>query len=390
MPVTAQTSWFVRVSACSQIISLAAFLFVACMGPAACSNTHEPKVAQAAKQPAKQFTATEGNLKYLKVAVVQRSSGASTIALNGRVTFDEDRTAQVGTPVEGRVIRVLTKPGDTVRRGQSLLVIRSPVYTLAESAEQKARSALQVAEKNLARVQRLFAEGAASQREVTEAEDTLVQAHAEYERAAADLAALGGHQDDPSPEFQLTAPINGVVISRSPAALVGAEVQPGSGVLFIIADLSQVWVLADLPERELGGVHPGLSVEVEAQAYPGVKFPGTVEYISELLDQSTRTAKLRCVVPNGQLRLKPEMFVDVTLHRPSANLLIPTSAVVTQGEKFFVYVEDDEKQRVYTPREVILGPEVGSQVPVVKGLQGGERIVIDGAILLDAALHKLL
>jgi cobalt-zinc-cadmium efflux system membrane fusion protein len=84
------------------------------------------------------------------------------------------------------------------------------------------------------------------------------------------------------------------------------------------------------------------------------------------------------------------MFVDVTLHRPQVDLLIPTSAIVTKGDQFFVYVEDDEKQRTYTPREVTLGPEMGTIVPVVKGLKGGERIVVEGAILLDSAFHKLL
>lgn len=378
MPRTARTG-FLRV-----------VLIAACAVLSACGNSHEPKVAQAAKQSPKQFTATEENLKYIKVEEVQRRSGGSTIALNGRVTFDESRTAQIGSPVEGRVIRVLAKPGDRITRGQSLLVIHSPNFTLAESAEQKARSALHVAEKNFARMQRLFADGAASQREVTEAEDALVQARAEHERAAADLATLGGSQERSSAEFLLKSPINGVVVTRTTAASIGAEVQPGGGTLFIVADLSKVWVLADLPEREMQGVHPGLPVEVEAQAYPGVQFPGTVEYVSELLDQATRTAKLRCLIPNSQLRLKPEMFVDVTLHRPQVDLLIPTSAVVTKGDQFFVYVEDDNKQRTYTPREVTLGPELGRMVPVVKGLKGGERIVIEGAILLDSAFHKLL
>ena len=366
------------------------FLIAACAALSACGDTHEPKVAQAAKQPATQFTATEENLKYIKVEEVRRTSGGSTIALNGRVTFDESRTAQIGSPVEGRVIRVLAKPGDRVQYGQTLLMIHSQNFTLVESAEQKARSTLRVAEKNFARAQRLFAEGAASQREVTEAEDALAQARAEYERALADLATLGGNQERSSPEFLLRSPINGVVIARTPAASLGAEIQPGSGMLFIVADLSKVWVLADLPEREMGGVQPGLSIEVEAQAYPGVKFPGTVEYVSELLDQATRTAKLRCLIPNPELRLKPEMFVDVTLHRSSAAILIPTSAVVTKGDKFYVYVEDEEKTHAYSPREVTLGPEIGSLVPVVKGLQGGERIVVEGAVLLDSALHKLL
>ena len=365
-------------------------LVLTCTALFGCSDGREPKTAQAAKQPAKQFTVTEENIRYLKIAEVRRVEGGTAIGLNGRVTFDESRTAHVGSPVEGRVIQVLAKPGDRVHHGQTLLNIHSPNFTLAESAEQKARSALLVAEKNLARLKRLFAEGASSQREVSEAEDALAQARAEYERAAADLASLGGNQDKPSPDFQLTAPTNGVVISRSPSALVGAEVQPGSGTLFIIADLSKVWVLADLPEREMGGVHPGLPVEVEAPAYPGVKFPGTVEYLSELLDQSTRTAKLRCLIPNPQFRLKPEMFVNVTLHRPQADILIPTSAVVTKGDQFFVYVEDDGKERTYTPRPVILGPEIGKMVPVVKGLQGGERIVVEGAVLLDSAFHKLL
>lgn len=389
MPQTAPAPSLFRLSPSPQLFLQVLFLS-ACAALTACGDTHDPKIAQAARQPAKQFTAREENLKYIKVEEVRRTSGGSTIALNGRVTFDESRTAQIGSPVEGRVIRVLAKPGDRVQQGQPLLVIHSPNFTLVESAALKARSSLRVAEKNLTRLQRLFTEGAASQRELTEAEDALAQARAEYERAAADLATLGGNQEHLSHEFELKSPIHGVVVSRTTAASLGAEVQPGSGTLFIVADLSKVWILADLPEREMQGVHPGLSVEVEAQAYPGVRFAGTVEYVSELLDQSTRTAKLRCVVPNQQLRLKPEMFVDVTLHRPSADLLIPTSAVVTKGEKFFVYVEDDNKQRTYTPREVTLGPEIGSQVPVVKGLQSGERIVVDGAILLDAALHKLL
>lgn len=371
-----------------QPTALLILLLILGSGHAGCGRGHDPKVAQAAKQPTKDITVTESNLKYLKVAPVERGEGGSAIALNGRVTFDEDRTAHVGSPIEGRVIRVLAKPGDQVRRAQPLLVIHSPGFTLAESAAQKAHSALQVAEKNLARGQRLFAEGAASQREVIEAEDTLTQARAEYNRATADLSSLGGRNERHSPEFQLTAPITGVVVSRTPTAALGAEVQPGSGTLFIIADLSQVWVLADLPEREIGGVYPGLPVEVEAQAYPGLRFPGTVSHISELLDQSTRTTKLRCLIPNSRLLLKPEMFVDVTLHRPSADLLIPTSAVVTKGDQFFVYVE--EAERKYAPREVVLGPEVGPMVPVVKGLQGGERIVIEGAILLDSAFHKLL
>jgi cobalt-zinc-cadmium efflux system membrane fusion protein len=389
MPRTAPAHLFFRLSLSPRLF-LRIFLIAASVTLPACSDSHEPKVAQAAKQPAKQFTASEENLKYIKVEEVRRTSGGSTIALNGRVTFDESRTAQIGSPVEGRVIRVLAKPGDRVQHGQTLLVIHSPNFTLVESAEQKARSALHVAEKNFARAQRLFAEGAASQREVTEAEDVLTQARAEHERAAADLATLGGSQEHLSHEFQLKSPINGVVVSRTQAASLGAEVQPGSGMLFIVADLSKVWVLADLPEREMQGVYSGLPVEVEAQAYPSVKFPGTVEYVSELLDQTTRTAKLRCLLPNSQLRLKPEMFVDVTLHRPQVDLLIPTSAVVTKGDQFFVYVEDDEKQRTYTPREVILGPEMGMMVPVVKGLKGGEHIVVEGAILLDSAFHKLL
>ena len=389
MPQTAPAPLLFRLSLSPQLF-LRVLLVSACAALSACGDSHEPKVAQAAKQSPKQLTATEENLKYIKVEEVRRTSGGSTIALNGRVTFDESRTAQIGSPVEGRVIRVLAKPGDRVQHGQTLLVIHSPNFTLAESAEQKARSALRVAEKNFARAQRLFAEGAASQREVTEAEDVLAQARAEYERASADLATLGGSQERPSPEFMLRSPINGVVIARTTAASIGAEVQPGSGMLFIVADLSKVWVLADLPEREMQGVHPSLPVEVEAQAYPGVRFPGTVEYVSELLDQSTRTAKLRCLIPNSRLRLKPEMFVDVTLHRPQVDLLIPTSAVVTKGDQFFVYVEDDKKPRTYTPREVTLGPELGRMVPVVKGLKGGERIVVEGAILLDSAFHKLL
>jgi cobalt-zinc-cadmium efflux system membrane fusion protein len=366
------------------------FLLLLLLINIACNKPHEPETAQAAKQPPKYFSATEDNLKYLKVATVERSSGGASIALNGRVTFDEEHTAQVGSPVEGRITRVMAKPGDTVHRGQPLLKLHSAVFTLTESAEEKARSALRLAEKNLARAQRLLTDGAASQREVIEAEDVLAQARAEYARATADLASLGGQEAKYSAEFELKAPISGVIVSRAPAVALGAEVQPGSGSLFTIADLSQVWVLADLPEREMAGVQKGLPVDVEAQAYPGMRFSGTVSYVSELLDQTTRTAKLRSAVPNERHFLKPEMFVRVTLHRPSTDLLIPTSSVVTKGDAFYVYVEDDDKPRAYTPRVVILGPETGSYVPVIKGLNGGERIVVEGAILLDTAFHKLL
>ncbi len=349
-----------------------------------CTEDSPPSSSAASGKQA-ETSLTDRQMKYLKIETVKPSQQGVPLVINGRVALNEQRTAQVGTPVEGRVEKVLVQVGDRVKKGQALMVILSQSMTQVEAAERKAKSALSLAEKSLARAKRLFDEGAASQREVLESEDLVNQAKAEYQRAAADLKNLGGNPDTLVPEFFLRSPIEGVVVTRKVS--LGDAVQPALGSLFTISDLTQVWVLGDIPERELAGVSPGLTVKVESQAYPGRVFEGIVLHLAEVLDPTTRTAKLRCLVPNQEQLLKPEMFVRLSLSRPGLGLLVPAKAVVTKGDRFLIYVQNEDQ--TFAPREVLLGSNMADQVTVLKGLSGGEQVVVEGALLLDSALGQV-
>jgi len=320
-------------------------------------------------------------LAFLKIEPVEESDNATLVALTGKVAFDEEHTQRVSSPIDGRVTAILVKPGDKVKAGQPLVELSSPTVGQVLADAQKALQDLNVAQKALDRAAKLRADGAISEKEVAQVEADFKKARSDVARTSAQLHSLGISPSDPTPNASLWAQLPGVVVERN--VLVGQEVRADAAqALLTITSLDSVWVLADVYEQDLGLVQDGAAVAVHVPAYPEESFAGVVSHIGEVVDSQTRTVKIRCIVPNPQHRLKPEMFAKIDLQNHSGNkvLLIPVKAVLYEGEVTKVIVATSD--RLFRLRRVYVGPQVGDKVRVLSGLSRGDKVVSDGALFL--------
>jgi membrane fusion protein, heavy metal efflux system len=309
------------------------------------------------------------------------------VTLPGRVTFDEDHTQRVASPIDGRVVGLLVKLGDTVKAGQSLLQLSSPDVGQIQSDAQKALTDLSIAEKAIDRLHKLQAIGAASEKDVVQAQGDFKKAKSDYARSEAQLKALGISPTDPAVNVALRSQIPGVVVERN--VLVGQEVRSdGATPLLTVASLDSVWVLGYAYEQDLGLVNEGANVSIRVPAYPGQTFAGHVKHIGEVVDTNTRTVKIRCVVDNPGHRLKPEMFAKIDVETPGGTKLItvPAKAVLNDGDKAMVVVASEGN--VFRTRAVQVGPEVDGNVRIISGLTAGEKIVTSGAIFMKQEIDS--
>jgi cobalt-zinc-cadmium efflux system membrane fusion protein len=326
-------------------------------------------------------------LDFIKIETVKETSGATSVSLTARVGFDEDHTQRVASPIDGRAVAILVKLGDRVRAGQPLIQLSSPNVGQIQADAQKATSDLSLAQKANERVHKLQAEGAVAEKEVAQAEADLHKARSDLGRTSAQLKALGLSASDPAVNAALRSQIPGVVVDRN--VLVGQEVRADQAApLLTISSLDTVWVLADAYEQDLGLVSEGDAVTISVPAYPGDTFAGKVAHIGEVIDSVTRTVKVRCVVPNGDHRLKPEMFAKVDVRDSGRRKVIqvPTKAILSEGDKSLVIVAIEGN--VFKRRSVDVGPQVDGQVRVLGGLTPGEKIVTDGAIFMKREIDS--
>jgi cobalt-zinc-cadmium efflux system membrane fusion protein len=251
----------------------------------------------------------------------------------------------------------------------------------------KARTAFELADKNFKRATDLYAHHAIAEKDLQQAESDRNQAQADREASAAALRILGIRDPDSlaghalSPEVPLLAPIDGEVVERlvSPGQLL----QVGATQCFTISDMSSVWVLVNVYERDLADVRVGDTVAIQSDAYPEV-FHGKISYVAPALDPNTRTAQARIVTSNPGQRLKKDMYVTAIVSAgsiPNA-LAIPDAAVLRDTENLpFVYVETGANQ--FARRLVKLGFSQGGRTQITDGLRAGDRVVDDGGIFLQ-------
>lgn len=363
---------------------------LATVASAGCNKLAEEPAAAQASERSRDFVQLDPKsprLDFIKVEVVKESDSSGRVTLPGRVTFDEDHTQRVASPIDGRVVGMLVKLGDAVKAGQSLLQLSSPDVGQIQSDAQKALTDLSIAEKGIERLHKLQAIGAASEKDVVQAQGDFKKAKSDYARAEAQLKALGITPTDPAVNVALRSQIPGVVVERN--VLVGQEVRSdGATPLITVASLDDVWVLGDAYEQDLGLVTEGAKVSVRVPAYPGQTFAGRVKHIGEVVDPNTRTVKIRCVVDNPGHRLKPEMFAKIDVETPGGTKLItvPAKAVLNDGDKAMVVVASEGN--VFRTRVVQVGPEVESNVRIISGLTAGEKIVTAGAIFMKQEIDS--
>lgn len=329
----------------------------------------------------------------IAVEEVGRRALRREVRLPGTIQANQNRLTHVGPRIQGRVVALSAALGDRVKSGMTLAMIDSPELGQAESDFVTARAKFVVAEKAYERAKTLLEGKVIGTGEFQRREGDYLASKAEAQAAEdrlrllgledPEIANVGGNRSVRS-QVAITAPLSGTVIARD--VTLGEVVEPAKA-LFTIADLSALWGVADISERDLPTVKKGLPAKVSVSAYPNEVFSGKVTYISDTLDPSSRTAKVRVEINNDRGTLKPEMFATFTIltEETEGVLSIPEHAVQRDGRTTIVFVSKDGG---FEKRPVVLGPEQQGYYPIQSGLQAGERVVIKGAFVLKSESER--
>ena len=341
----------------------------------------------------------EQQLKQVSTDMVKQQLVAIDRKATGKVGFNEDRLTPVFTPYAGRIVELLANKGNDVRSGQPLAVVEAPDFVSAQNDLASARSDLVKANIGLSasqvgaeRARRLHEQEAIATKDLQQSESDLARAQDDVRRSQAAVAAaehrlrLFGKEPDETtnvdPRITLRAPIGGTIVDRKVGP--GQYVKPDTpDPLFLISDLSTLWVLVDVYESDVAAIHLNMPVEVTVSAYPEKAFPARISFISPTVDPTTRTLRVRCLVANAHGLLKPDMFATIKINsagqQPMAT--IPAAAVVVEGNDSLVFVEDSPGH--FRRRNIQLGKEVEGGFIVDSGVRPGERIATRGALLLN-------
>lgn len=324
----------------------------------------------------------------LKVETFAATAVVDAINVTATIRPNQDRIARVAPRVEGRIISVGVNLGDSVKSGQGLAVLDSLAIGEAQSALLQAQSNQRIAQSDFKRAESLNADQIIPQREFLKAKSELEKASTELRATQDKLRLLGGTPSASgagSSTFAVHAPLAGTVIQKS--AIVGELGTPATP-LFTVADLSRVWIEANLTEDNLAKVRIGADATVKVAAYPGEQFKGRVTYVASLLDKDSRTVPARIEVDNKDGRLKPEMFATATIDTNGAKkevLSIPDAAILLLQGQPTVFVEKDSG---FEARAIEPGDKLSGRTVVKSGISTGEKVVTSGAYALKARLLK--
>jgi cobalt-zinc-cadmium efflux system membrane fusion protein len=376
-------------------------VLLACLAGTACTGSQQEEVSQPpAPGDAVALSKASEQLAGITVEAVKAEAVAPELEAVGTVALDDTRTARVGALVEGVVSETHANVGDRVRRGALLAGLHSHQvhdgwadYRKAVADRRRVEQELGFATDAVARTERLLADSAASPLEVQRARaaraaaaEQLTMAQAEVRRAEESLEHLGlaVHENVKADEIiPIRTPQSGVVLER--LVTEGTAVTPGTP-MFVVADTSTLWVLAEIDEAALGRVRVGSPVQVAVSAYPSDRFAAKVTLIGDTINPSTRRVVVRCEAQNADGRLKPGMFARVRLEGVAADPMVhvPVDAVQDLGERRVVFVPGSDGR--YVARDVETGEERAGRVEIRRGLAAGDRVVTRGAFLLKSQL----
>jgi cobalt-zinc-cadmium efflux system membrane fusion protein len=298
------------------------------------------------------------------------------------VEFKDGAIAQIGAPLDGRVVKVHVRSGDVVHGGDPLVTLDCPDAAAVRAAVDTATASLREANAALDRERRMLDEGIGIEREKIEAETKVSESDAELARARASAAFVGKGSGT---TVVVRAPISGTVTARK--ATEGMAVQHGGDPLVEIGDPSAVWVIADVFERDLLSVQPGATAQIEL---PEGTLHGRVTSIGAVVASGLRTAPVRITLTTEGKPLRPGMYgrAEIAVAADPGRLTLPTEAVLVKGKDTIVYIE--KTPTTFERRTVVVGQPVAGRVPVISGLASGDRVVVRGALLLDGSADQLL
>jgi cobalt-zinc-cadmium efflux system membrane fusion protein len=368
-------------------------LIAAAAGGAIFGASHLHAANQPSADPTPQRASEPGVLRYgagapqlsaLRIETAAAMPLPMGEALNGRLALDENRTARISSPISGRVMKLMAEPGDRVAPNAVLLQADAPDLAAADADWRKAQA--DQVRKKLAfeRAQKLLEHEVVPQKDVEAADADYRQAVAESRRTALRMKSLHASGSE-NGSFSLRTPLAGVVVERQ--VTQGMELRPDlPNPLFVVSDPTRLWLLVDVPERSLALVKPGQKVSLETDAFPDARFAATVDKVGYALDPVTRRVQVRCRVENPDGRLRPEMYARVTFLSDSGRsaIAVPNAGLVTEGVNTYAFVESSPG--VFQKRQVGLALRGREISHVDSGLKAGERIVVEGALLLNAEM----
>lgn len=339
---------------------------------------------------ARNVTLSKPQLQHIRIDTITRSTFHNAVDTTGVVDFDNDQATTVLAPFSGPVTRLLVDVGDEVKKGQALATVDSPDFAAATGAYRKAIVASQTARRLADLDKDMLAHQGISRREAEQAESDAVGAESDRDAArqallalnvdAKTLADVAAGRAVAHVTGTIRAPIDGTVVEKS--ITPGQLLQAGSTACFTVANLSRMWVKAQLYDSDVASVRVGDSASISASGMQPLT--GKVDNVSAIVDPDTRSVVARVVVDNPDALLKKQMYVRVTIQsqQASSGMLVPVSAVLRNDENLpFVYVAQADGS--FARRRVDLGNRVGERYDISSGLKPGDRVVVDGAIFVQ-------
>jgi cobalt-zinc-cadmium efflux system membrane fusion protein len=361
-------------------------VFTGCNGSG--SNAVRPDGASNSNN-AELFAVSQDQMAHVQVLTVQPTTLIRSLRLTGAVAYNSFRTTPVITQVSGPVSRVVVVPGQKVREGEPMLYVASPDYSQLRTNYLKAKDAYALSQMANTRAHDLYQHHAIALQNVEQAESAEVQAGGDLAAAQAALKVMGVTDPDallkapPSFEVPVRAPIGGLVVEQDVSA--GQLIQPGTTQCFMLSDISTVWVLVNVYQKDLPYVRVGDSVAIQTDTYPEV-FHGRISYVAASLDPSTRTLQARIETNNPAEKLKKDMYVVASVNAgtiPNA-IALPDAAVLRDSENQpFVYAAASPNQ--FGRRSVTLGESLNGQTEITSGLKAGDRVIGNGSLFLQFA-----
>jgi len=395
-----------RLIAAAVLLALAgaaayAFLF------AGAKDRNHSEFSSQSRRNAQHFTPTPSEWASLAIEPAKKHAFRAELVTEGKVAVDEDRSTPVFSPYAGRVTKLLAKPGESVKQGQPLFVIEAADtvqaqndFIAAMTGQNKAKSALELADIQYKRAKDLYEGRAVPLKDFQQAEANQVQAQNDMRSSQTALDAarnrlhILGFTDEAiatfqnkgsiNPEITIFSPISGTVVQRKigPGQFVSAG---SSDPAFVIGDLSTVWLTAFVRESDAASVSTGQEIAVNVIALPSRPLSARINYVAAAIDPNTRRLLVRATIDNKDGLLKPEMFANVTIYSAADHpaVAVPKQALIYEGDQVRVWVARDDKS--IELRQIKIGLVNSDLVEVTSNLKPGEQVVTRGSLFIDRA-----
>ncbi|MDR2947740.1 MAG: efflux RND transporter periplasmic adaptor subunit [Prevotella sp.] len=323
-------------------------------------------------------------LKSVKTTKAILSNRNEELTLTGKVEYDPDKIINYVSLVNGIAARTYFSLGDKVQKGQTLLDIRSADLSSLQSEAVTSESEVKIAQRELQTSQSMYEDNILSEKELLEAQAKLKQAQATHNKIQNDISVLGTNKGNGA--FSIKSPMTGYIVAKNVSS--GSTISTDSDPLFTVADLSTVWITANIYASNLQFVKEGMEVAITTLSYPGEIFQGRINVLSQVFDPEEKVLKARIVMSNKELKFKPEMSVVIRLkNETNAQFVsVPSDAIVFDDDRYFVIVQDATGN--FKIKEIKLEGHNNKTTYIASGLLEGEEVVTKNQLLIYSGLKE--